>query len=98
MSYKGLKLGHYQLLQLVGKGGMSEVYLAEDQSLHRQVAIKVIRSEPDQAYGMYEKQESIRLFKREMQLLASFDHPNILPIYEADEQSINGKPLLYMVT
>lgn len=33
-----------------------------------------------------------------MQLLASFDHPNILPIYEADEQSINGKPLLYMVT
>lgn len=98
MSYEGLKLGHYQLLQLVGEGGMSEVYLAEDQSLHRQVAIKVIRSDPDQAYGMYEKQESIRLFKREMQLLASFDHPNILPIYEADEQSINGKPLLYMVT
>jgi|SRR5579859_4272114 len=98
MSYKGLKLGHYQLLQLVGKGGMSEVYLAEDQSLHRQVAIKVIRSEPDQAYGMYEKQESIRLFKREMQLLASFDHPNILPIYEADEQNVNGRPLLYMVT
>ena len=41
MSYEGLRLGHYQLLQLVGKGSMSEVYLAEDQSLRRQVAIKV---------------------------------------------------------
>ncbi|HLH60347.1 MAG TPA: hypothetical protein VKV20_01580 [Ktedonobacteraceae bacterium] len=44
MALEGLKLGHYQLLRLIGSGGMGEVYLAEDIQLHRQVALKVIRT------------------------------------------------------
>src|SRR5260370_6984597 len=47
MSYEGVSLGHYQLLKLIGSGGMSDVYLANDPLLHRQVAIKLIHAGPD---------------------------------------------------
>lgn len=97
MSYEGVQLGHYQLLKLIGSGGMSDVYLANDPHLHRQVAIKVIRAGADWYPNTMTSQEAIRLFKREMQVIASLDHPNILPVYEANEQSINGTPLMYMV-
>ncbi len=59
--------------------------------------IKVIRAETYGYPNTVTRQEAIRLFKREMQVIASLDHPNILPVYDADEQSINGTPIMYMV-
>jgi len=43
---KGIQLGRYQVHQMLGSGGMGEVYLAEDGRIRRQVAIKVVRSQP----------------------------------------------------
>lgn len=46
MSLEGSQLGRYQLSHILGSGSMGEVYLAEDSGIRRQVAIKVVRSEP----------------------------------------------------
>src|ERR1019366_7662130 len=71
----GDKLGHYQVLSLLGVGGMGEVYRANDTRLDRQVAIKVL---PD---ALARDPERLARFEREAKVLASLDHTNIGHIY-----------------
>ncbi len=70
----GQIVGGYTIVSLIGRGGMGEVYLAEDRELHRRVALKFIHRSMASA-------ELIRHFKREEHLLASLNHPNIAQLY-----------------
>lgn len=72
----GRRLGDYQFLRRLGRGGMAEVYLAEQLSLRRQVAIKVLRQSlaSDESY--------IRRFHHEAQAAAKLVHANIVTIHE----------------
>jgi eukaryotic-like serine/threonine-protein kinase len=71
----GARLGAYEILTLIGSGGMGEVYRARDTKLSRDVALKVLPSE------FTSDPERLARFKREAQVLASLDHPNIGAIY-----------------
>jgi len=75
----GTELAGYRIEALLGRGGMSDVYLAQDLRLKRKVALKLLA--PDLA-----RDERFReRFLRESELAASIDHPSITPIYEAGE-------------
>src|SRR6185369_17972184 len=69
-------LGRYKIISLIGSGGMGEVYLAQDTTLGRKVALKVLP--PDVAAN----QDRMRRFKQEATSAASLNHPNIAHIYE----------------
>ncbi len=73
----GTELAGYRIDSLLGRGGMSVVYLAEDLRLKRKVALKLL------AAGLAEDESFRDRFLRESELAASIDHPNIVPIYEA---------------
>ena len=75
---QGSQLGHYKIHRKLGKGGMGEVYLAEDLKLGRRVALKVL---PPNLAG--EKQ--LRRFDREARLVASLSHPNIVTIFSVEQ-------------
>jgi serine/threonine protein kinase/tetratricopeptide (TPR) repeat protein len=82
-------IGHFRILERIGRGGMGEVYLAEQRGdLKRRVAIKVIRR------GM-DTREVLARFALERQTLAILDHPNIAKIYDAGETA-DGRPYLVM--
>jgi serine/threonine protein kinase/streptogramin lyase len=72
-------VGGYRIESLLGRGGMAAVYLAEDGRLKRKVALKVLSPElaADDAFR--------RRFVDESERLASVDHPNIIPVYEAGQ-------------
>lgn len=95
MPLEGQQLGHYRLTTLLGSGGMGEVYRADDLQIPRQVAVKVIRIEGATKPGA--AQDALRLFKREAQAIASLQHPNILPLYEYNEEATAGATLTYIV-
>jgi serine/threonine protein kinase len=97
MPLEGLQLGHYRLIRLVGSGGMGEVYLAEDPRIHRQVAIKVIRTEISAQPGPAGEEDAARLFQREARAIAMLDHPHILPLYDYGEQEAVGARFTYLV-
>ena len=73
----GTKLAGYRIESLLGFGGTSVVYLAEDLRLKRKVALKLL------ATSLAEDESFRDRFLRESELAASMDHPNIVPIYEA---------------
>jgi WD40 repeat protein len=73
----GTELAGYRIDSLLGWGGMSVVYLAEDLRLKRMVALKLL------AASLAEDESFRDRFLRESELAASIDHPNIVPIYEA---------------
>ncbi len=84
----GTLFGGYRIDSYVARGGMGVIYQATQLTLQRTVALKLVA--PELAY-----EESFReRFKREAQLAASLDHPNILPVYEAGE--IDGQLFLAM--
>lgn len=97
MSLEGLQLGQYRLLNLIGSGGMGEVYLAEDARIGQQVAIKVSRTEASPYPDASSATESARLFQREARAIAQLDHPRILPLYGYGEEQIRGETLTYIV-
>ena len=72
----GAKLGSYEILGLLGAGGMGEVYRARDTKLKREVAIKVL---PD---TFSRDAERVSRFQREAEVLASLNHPHIAAIYD----------------
>lgn len=74
---RGTVIGRYVVLDLLGSGGMGEVYTAFDPELDRKVAVKVVKS--DASYG--EQQNETRLF-REAQAMAKLAHPNVVPVYD----------------
>ncbi len=73
------RLGDFRLLRLLGRGGMGVVYLAEEESLGRQVALKVVR--PDEMYFPGARAR----FRREVESVAKLQHPNIVPVYAVGE-------------
>ncbi len=75
----GSVLAGYRVDELLGRGGMGVVYLAQDLSLERRVALKLLAPELSSEEGFRER------FLRESRLAASIDHPNVIPIYEAGE-------------
>jgi len=97
MALEGLLLGQYRLLQLLGSGGMGEVYLAEDARINQQVAIKVNRTEATAYPNSDVTRDAVRLFQREARAIARLDHPHILPLFSYGEESVKGSTLIYIV-
>lgn len=97
MSLEGLNIGRYRLSQLLGSGGMGEVYLANDPPVNRQVAIKVIRAEVSPYPDTESTKEAARLFQREVKAIATLDHPHILPLYDYGDEAVQGVNTTYMV-
>ncbi len=75
----GRTLGHYEILEPLGAGGMGEVYKALDTKLGREVAIKVL----PEAFS--ENEERLARFEREARLLASLNHPNMATLFDFQE-------------
>jgi eukaryotic-like serine/threonine-protein kinase len=75
----GTRLGAYEILTLVGSGGMGEVYRARDTKLNREVALKIL----PEAFAL--DADRLARFKREAQVLAALDHPNIGAIYGLED-------------
>ncbi|GHO96318.1 hypothetical protein KSF_063660 [Reticulibacter mediterranei] len=96
MALEGKQFSHYRILQLIGRGGMGEVYLAEDTQVRRQVAVKVIRIETT-GWNQETGSSAMRLFWREATAIAQLDHPNILPLYDHGEAAIDGLPQAYLI-
>jgi eukaryotic-like serine/threonine-protein kinase len=76
----GAKLGRYEILSQIGKGGMGEVYLAKDPKLDRSVALKVLPAE------LAVSRERMVRFVQEARSAAALNHPNVAHIYEIGEQ------------
>src|SRR6185295_14380846 len=87
----GTRLGPYEIVSAIGAGGMGEVYRARDGKLNRDVALKVLPAafvlDPDR----------LARFKREAQVLASLNHPNIGAIYGFEESAADQALVLELV-
>ena len=91
----GISLGTCTIEQIIGRGGMGAVYLAQQARPVRTVAVKVLipsnNVEPDQQHIFLER------FRREADTVARLEHKNILPIYEYEEAVVDGQQLAYLV-
>ncbi len=81
----------YQLGETLGFGGMSEVHLARDTRLHRDVAVKVLRADLARDPSFYLR------FRREAQNAAALNHPAIVAVYDTGEADTPNGPLPYIV-
>ncbi len=75
-SLVGRRIGPYQIISQLGRGGMGEVYLADDTRLERKVALKVLPA------AFTQNPDRVRRFEREAKAASALNHPNILTIYE----------------
>jgi eukaryotic-like serine/threonine-protein kinase len=75
---KGVAIGRYLILDLVGRGGMGEVYSAYDPKLNRRVALKLLNERT-------KSPQSAKRFSREAQAIARLSHPNVVAIYDAGD-------------
>ncbi|UCD94418.1 MAG: protein kinase [Candidatus Zixiibacteriota bacterium] len=85
---KGTRIGHYEIIEKIGAGGMGEVYLAEDTELDREVALKFL------APYLCQDRECRARFKREAQAAARLNHPSIVTIYEVSDYQ--DRPFIVM--
>src|ERR1044072_4461211 len=74
-------LDHYEILSLLGKGRMGEVYVAKDVRLHRKVALKILPA------AVALNADRMRRFEQEAQAAAALNHPHIAHIYEIGESA-----------
>ena len=81
----------YELGEILGFGGMSEVHLARDLRLHRDVAVKVLRADLARDPSFYLR------FRREAQNAAALNHPAIVAVYDTGEAETPNGPLPYIV-
>ncbi len=77
--FEGRRLGSYRILRRVGRGGMGEVFSAEDERLRRQVAVKILPPSLGGSPGR------LRRFEREARALAALSHPGIVTIHSVEE-------------
>lgn len=96
----GSTLGHYRILAKLGEGGMGIVYLAEDERLHRKVALKTLPP------ALAEDPYRLARFEREVKSVATLNHPNIVTIYSVEEtdgkrfftmEHVEGKTLAHSI-
>ena len=84
----GSRLGQYEIVTLLGSGGMGDVYRAHDTKLGRDVALKIL---PE---SVVHDPDRVARFRREAQVLASLNHPHIAAIYGLEEA--NGSQFLVL--
>src|SRR5437867_2196242 len=75
-------ISHYRIVGPLGAGGMGEVYLAQDRTLERSVALKILSPE------LVRSEERVRRFVQEAKSASSLNHPNIVTIYEIGQDSV----------
>lgn len=75
------RLGNFQIQKMLGEGGMSQVFLAEDLALDRQVALKILHQ------NLTKDAALMALFEREAKLTASIHHPNVVKVYTVGSDS-----------
>jgi serine/threonine protein kinase len=80
----GDEISHYRIVGPLGAGGMGEVYLAQDQSLERNVALKVL------PHDLTQNEDRVRRFMLEAKSASSLSHPNIVTIYEIGRDSVHS--------
>ncbi len=83
----GQTLGNYEILSLLGEGGMANVYRARQTNIQRYVAIKVIKS------GLTNVEQFAQRFEREVQTIAALNHPHIIKVFDYGKQG----DLVYLV-
>jgi eukaryotic-like serine/threonine-protein kinase len=89
--HRGFHLGKYRLLSLLGRGGMSSVYLAEHKVMRRRCAIKVLPSK------QVNNKAALDRFHQEAQAVASLDDPNIVRAYDVDLVEEGGNQIHFLV-
>jgi len=85
---EGRILDRYELRQLVGRGGMADVYRSFDTRFQRDVAVKVFKREDE---------ELLQRFIREARLMASLNNPHLMPVFDTGIDDVNGIPYYYIV-
>jgi len=80
-SLVGRRIGHYEIISNIGRGGMGEVYLARDTSLDRRVALKLLPAD------FMTDAERVRRFTQEAKAASALDHPNLCAIHEVGQSS-----------
>ena len=86
----GKTLGKYKIIDLLGRGGMAEVYRAYQANLDRNVALKLIKT------AIADNPDSLARFEREAKSAAALRHPNIVQIYDFDIEADSGRPYMVM--
>jgi tetratricopeptide (TPR) repeat protein len=89
-----LVAGRYRITRLIGRGGMGEVYQAQDQLLHEDVALKTMRAE------LSRNHDYVRRFQKEIQLARKVTHPNVCRVFEVGvwNDGPAGRPPLHFFT
>jgi serine/threonine protein kinase len=87
----GTRLGPYEITGAIGSGGMGEVYRARDARLNRDVALKILPA------AFTADPERLARFRREAQVLAAFNHPNIGHIYGFEDSAIPPALVLELI-
>ena len=83
------QLGHYRIVEQLGRGGQGTVFLATDQRLGREVALKVLTVEVGSIPSA-----RLQRFRREAEAASKLDHPNICAVHDAGE--LDGRPFIAM--
>ncbi len=93
----GTFLGGYKLIRVIGSGGMGTVYLAEDETIGQQVAIKVVRTDDADYPDGSSMTRAADRFRQEARAVVSLDHLHILPLSRYGEEETIGGKRAYMV-
>src|SRR5262249_48008764 len=86
----GERVGRFEIIRLIGKGGMGEVYEAQDHHFGDRVALKTIRSE------FLTRPEFAARFRREIQLSRKVTHVNVCRLYDVGHHTIHGSETAYL--